>query len=220
VGDNTITTGSGDDVIRTGSGNDDIDAGEGKNFIEDLGGTNWIVSGNQADDIYHSNIDDVIFAFGGINNIWLNGIHQGWQNPKIPLDVDRDMRISPLDALRVIDYINQTGTRRLEGSADSSSMFYDTDNDGYLTPLDVLKVIEWMNRSGGEGEAVSEMSSPMVASGAQSSSWSGTGILADIAIDHQKMLDVDNYFATLTDGELIEEQGSNRSGNGKRRRLR
>jgi hypothetical protein len=75
-----------------------------------------------------------------------------WHNAANPRDVDDDQSISPLDALRIIDQINQYGARQVEGVGE---IFCDVDNDGSISPLDVLSVINWLNsRSGAEGESV------------------------------------------------------------------
>ena len=155
-GNNFISTDGGDDTIHTGAGDDEIDAGGGRNKITDDGGLNTIFTGDQNDQIYHANSDDTILAAGGINDIWLNGVHQGWSNPRLPMDVNRDGQISPLDALILINEINKGGSGRMLGSPDSVSYYLDPDNDGFLAPLDVLVLVNWLNRSNGGGSGESD----------------------------------------------------------------
>ncbi len=155
-GNNYISTAGGDDTIHTGAGDDEIDAGAGRNKITDDGGLNTIFTGDQNDQIYHANADDTILAAGGINDIWLNGVHQGWSNPRLPMDVDRDGQISPIDVLILINEINKGGSGRMLGSPDSASFYLDPDNDGFLAPLDVLVLINWLNRSNGGGSGESD----------------------------------------------------------------
>ena len=155
-GNNFISTAGGDDTIHTGAGDDEIDAGGGRNKITDDGGLNTIFTGDQNDQIYHANADDTILAAGGINDIWLDGVHQGWSNPRLPLDVDRDRQISPIDVLILLNEINKGGLRRLLGSPDSASFYLDPDNDGFLAPLDVLVLVNWLNRSNGGGSGESD----------------------------------------------------------------
>jgi hypothetical protein len=66
-----------------------------------------------------------------------------------PVDVDDDGECTPLDALIVINMINQHD--------ESSSMFVDVDGDKSVSPLDVLLVVNELNKvvhdhDGGEGE--------------------------------------------------------------------
>ncbi|MCH5372624.1 MAG: dockerin type I domain-containing protein, partial [Planctomycetes bacterium] len=86
-----------------------------------------------------------------------------WHNNLIPNDVNGDYQVGPLDALLVINALNQGGSRRLgdllasnageaespvaEGEAASNLMF-DVNDDAYLSPIDALNVINSLN----EGE--------------------------------------------------------------------
>jgi Ca2+-binding RTX toxin-like protein len=197
-GNNFISTGSGDDTIHTGTGDDEIDAGGGQNKITDEGGLNSISTGAQNDRIYHTNADDAILAGSGINDIWLNGVLKGWSNPKLPLDVDRDGRISPIDALLLIEEINKVGTRRLLGSPDSVSFYLDPDNDGFLTPLDVLALVTWLNRSSGAGSGESNSDGPT------------ESFLDSLATERQHNADV--YFSSYEEDLLPESLKRRRRG--------
>ncbi len=88
------------------------------------------------------------------------------QNPWNNLDVNRDTRITPSDALQVINLLNDPSKSRLVESLDSP---YDLDvnGDNRVSPADALKIINELNlRSGGEGEsnalAVSNMAVDVV----------------------------------------------------------
>ena len=197
-GNNFISTGGGDDTIHTGTGDDEIDAGGGQNKITDEGGLNSISTGAQNDRIYHANADDAILAGGGINDIWLNGVLKGWSNPKLPLDVDRDGQISPIDALLLIDEINKVGPRRLVGSPDSVSFYIDPDNDGFLTPLDVLALVSWLNRLSGAGSGESNSDGPT------------ESFLDSLATERQRNADV--YFASYQEDLLPESLKRTRRG--------
>ena len=69
-------------------------------------------------------------------------------------DVDGDFKISPLDALMVINQLNTSGSGSLAGrSAPSTrSGLVDADADNSLSPLDALLVINSINRGEGIGE--------------------------------------------------------------------
>ncbi len=79
-----------------------------------------------------------------------------WQNPAQTLDTNADQDISPLDALLIINYLNEVGTGPLPPPVlphTSPPQFLDTSGDGYVFPLDALLVINELNRgSDGEGE--------------------------------------------------------------------
>ena len=158
LGNNFITTGAGLDVIHTGPGKDKINAGDGQNVIHDAGGMNWIVTGKDDDSIYHENSDDFISASGGVNEIWLNGVLQGWHNAAKATDVNRDSNTTPLDVLLIInklavlDAVSDDGRYFFSGSADSLSKLYDVNGDGYMSTLDCLFVLNELGQSGNGGE--------------------------------------------------------------------
>jgi hypothetical protein len=67
---------------------------------------------------------------------------------RLHADVDGDGRVSPIDALRVIDALNRVGTSRPvsggEGEQEPIGSL-DTNSDGSLNPIDVLVVIDALN---------------------------------------------------------------------------
>jgi len=67
---------------------------------------------------------------------------------RLAADVDGDGRVSPIDALRVIDALNRIGTSRPvsggEGEQEPIGSL-DTNSDGSLNPIDVLVVIDALN---------------------------------------------------------------------------
>lgn len=72
----------------------------------------------------------------------------GYYNSARPADVDGDGRVSPIDALRVIDALNRVGTSRPVSGAEGEQEpvgNVDTNNDGSLNPIDVLVVIDALN---------------------------------------------------------------------------
>ena len=60
-----------------------------------------------------------------------------WQNPFNRLDVSRDTYVSPVDALHVINDLNQNGSRPLRPSL-SPEGFVDTNGDSFVAPIDAL----------------------------------------------------------------------------------
>ena len=69
-------------------------------------------------------------------------------------DVDGDFKISPLDALMVINQINTIGSGSLAGRQAPTTRvgLVDADGDNALSPLDALLVINSINRGEGVGE--------------------------------------------------------------------
>jgi hypothetical protein len=80
----------------------------------------------------------------------------GGTNPDDARDVNGDGRVTPLDALLLINELNQTGPRPAAVSA-SQGPYLDVTRDGTLSPNDALLVINFLNLqaavAGGEGEA-------------------------------------------------------------------
>jgi len=75
-----------------------------------------------------------------------------WQNPLQPLDVDDVDGITPLDALLVINALNDTGVHDLPPETPTTNIYYyDVDPDGILTPLDALIVINYLNDQATQG---------------------------------------------------------------------
>ncbi len=69
----------------------------------------------------------------------------GFHNTSMPLDVDNDLQISPLDALVVINQINNGSGVEGEAATDKPVTFCDVDADGFVSPLDVLAVVNELN---------------------------------------------------------------------------
>ena len=70
-----------------------------------------------------------------------------WQNATNRLDVNMSGMVEPLDALIVINYINEHGTGTLESKPTNySGPLMDVNGDGSMSPLDALIVINSLNR--------------------------------------------------------------------------
>jgi hypothetical protein len=127
----------------------------------DVGGL-WIKL-DAADQVQFSNewkyekralIDGVnvhVLTAGAVQLYIENGV---LQNPFNPLDSNGDGEVSPIDALLIINYLNQFGSGKL--SANASLFAIDTDGDQFAAPIDVLRVVNFINSRAGlsqEGEA-------------------------------------------------------------------
>jgi hypothetical protein len=78
-------------------------------------------------------------------------------NLLMPLDATGDSRISPLDALVIINFLNRQGPGPV---TPGSAFFYDINGDGHITALDALIVMNHFNRLAAAGEAESASAAP------------------------------------------------------------
>ncbi len=70
-----------------------------------------------------------------------------WQNPVNPDDVNDDGAVTPIDALTIINELNNVGEHVLPTptAGDQPPPYYDVNGDGSVTPLDALDVINYLN---------------------------------------------------------------------------
>ncbi len=69
----------------------------------------------------------------------------GWHNSANPLDVNDDGHVTPLDALAVINALNQQGSGALGSSPLGAHNYLDVTGTGTLTPIDALIIINALN---------------------------------------------------------------------------
>jgi hypothetical protein len=89
--------------------------------------------------------------------------YQPWHNFVNSVDVDGSGQLIPLDALLVINELNQRTVSNAQGtlpnSRSTSTYYYDVTSDGNVFPIDALQVINALNTVGiGEGERQSLLS--------------------------------------------------------------
>ena len=80
-----------------------------------------------------------------------------WTSPFNSEDINNDGIVSPLDALLVINYLNENGVRELPVPSESESPppYWDSSGDGWVTSLDALRVINFLNaQAAAEGEGM------------------------------------------------------------------
>jgi hypothetical protein len=76
-----------------------------------------------------------------------------WHNAKSPPDVDGDGRILPIDAIRVINYLNSPLEKNVPADAAQGPLYYDAAPNNLIAPLDALLVINQLNAGmAAEGE--------------------------------------------------------------------
>ncbi|MCU0873090.1 MAG: dockerin type I domain-containing protein [Pirellulaceae bacterium] len=113
---------------------------------------------------------DIAMAAGHSN-------HSPWQNYAKPLDVDGNGQVVPLDALLIINRLNEVGSQRLPSPAGNQSPppYYDTNGDGELAPLDALLIINFLNAppasAAGEGESLLQLGPLLAADVSANITW-------------------------------------------------
>ena len=75
-----------------------------------------------------------------------------WQNSANRFDVNNDTFVSPIDALQIINDINDRGSRALT-NATTVPPYIDVNGDSFVSPIDVLRVINAIDGNPAEGEA-------------------------------------------------------------------
>ncbi|MFO0943822.1 MAG: cadherin domain-containing protein [Pirellulales bacterium] len=79
------------------------------------------------------------------------------QNPWFQLDVDGNGRVTPTDALLVINLLNDPSKDKLVPDGIPSPTYLDVNGNGRVSPSDALLVIDYLNaRATGEGEAIDD----------------------------------------------------------------
>jgi hypothetical protein len=84
-------------------------------------------------------------------------------NAASPADVDGDASVTPLDALKLINLLNQYGggdvasfnASLMQADISQDDRFIDTNDDGFICPLDVLLVINRLNSQSSEAAVAS-----------------------------------------------------------------
>lgn len=94
-------------------------------------------------------------------------VANAWHNATKPVDVDGSGRVSALDSLLVINYVNLGLPKDAPKQGLPARNFLDVNDDGTIAPLDALIVINYVNLNGageGEGEGWGEPSNSQSAS--------------------------------------------------------
>ncbi len=87
----------------------------------------------------------------GSQSITITDSDTTWHNSTLPSDVNDDDRVSPIDVLLVINYLNEFGSGTVPST--NPPPFLDVSNDRQISPIDALLVINYLNQFGnGEGE--------------------------------------------------------------------
>uniref|UniRef100_UPI0013DAD177 dockerin type I domain-containing protein n=1 Tax=Candidatus Laterigemmans baculatus TaxID=2770505 RepID=UPI0013DAD177 len=126
-----------------------------------------------------------------------------WQNPEDPLDVNDDERITPLDALVVINYLNRTGGGALPPASSSPDAppppYLDVTGTGSVGPLDVLVIVNHLNRaSAASGEFASAVDAALLQGAA-----SANAALTDERLEVQNRLEEELELIVRAEGNIL-----------------
>jgi len=83
-----------------------------------------------------------------------------WHNSSFPNDVNADGMVSPVDALLIINHLNEFGIGSIP--AGSPPPYLDVSGDNQIWPLDALLVINILNQIAATGEGESSLESNMI----------------------------------------------------------
>lgn len=111
---------------------------------------------------------DRVYFLAGIPIAEIMGDGEGENtNLRIPVDVNQDGSVTPIDSLLVINYLNANGSDPSgSGEGESGNWKRDVNHDGSISPIDALLVINYLNRQqaavpAGEGEGEADFDSPL-----------------------------------------------------------
>ena len=124
-----------------------------------------------------------------------------WQNLLERLDVNADDYVSPSDALRIINELNNRQLTDSRGVLPSTrpaavAIYYDVYADGYVSPIDALLIINFLTQQA-EGES-SQEASPSAAVTLQIDAWPRPGSQVDTPTDVRQ-----RHVAVWTDLEVV-----------------
>ena len=98
-----------------------------------------------------------VSSASAISDLQFGLVAPPWHHLSVPEDVDNNGHIVPLDALVIVNDLNNRGARSLPVPSleESPPPFYDVSGDGWITSLDALQVINWLNANiAGESEGL------------------------------------------------------------------
>jgi len=116
-------------------------------------------------------------------NFGFRFLGSAWQNTTNRLDTNNDGHVTPLDALVIINRLNQSQQSQLGAERPSGAMYFDVNADVHVTALDALIIINYLNTpahaaslnqpAAGEAEAENVQPSNSVAFSSESGSPEG-----------------------------------------------
>ncbi len=136
-----------------------------------------------------------------------------YKNQANGLDVNGDGKVSPIDALNIINYLNGPLPKTLSLPHTAAPPYYDVNGDGSVTSMDALLIIDFLNTvpPGGSAEGedafspATDLASATGVADVGSGDWmQGIEALAAPAVEtkveaKEESVPVDSFFATMFD---------------------
>jgi protocatechuate 3,4-dioxygenase beta subunit len=103
-------------------------------------------------------------------SVTINILAPRWQNPKRALDVNGDLHVSPIDALQIVNELNdpqfsdELGQLLSERPTGVAIPFLDVNGDDFVSAIDALQVINEVNQpsAAAEGESLAYLADPLL----------------------------------------------------------
>ncbi|MEM7476323.1 MAG: NosD domain-containing protein [Planctomycetota bacterium] len=111
---------------------------------------NELMEQDQIVDIYARSLDG---SANGLIALTVRDAVASWHNAVMPMDVNGDARVSAIDALLIINFLNQPNEFDLTEQDPQIALHIDVNNDGSASAIDALTLIDELNRPEAEGEA-------------------------------------------------------------------
>ena len=106
---------------------------------------------------------------GEVEDYAITIVGNPYKNPTNGLDVNGDGKVTPIDALNVINYLNSSAPSTLTLPHTAAAPYIDVNGDGSVTPLDALLIIDYLNTlppsGSSEGEAPVALDSASLGAG-------------------------------------------------------
>jgi large repetitive protein len=102
-------------------------------------------------------VSDNVGTTSNVAKVTVRVLNSKWQNPVQNLDVNGDGKITPIDALLVINYLNDPNSERfLPNTSIVPPPFLDVDANERVSANDALLIINYLNERSAGGEAEGE----------------------------------------------------------------
>lgn len=97
-------------------------------------------------------IDNSNASVSDVFDVIVESSVRSWHNAARPTDTSEDGALSAIDALLVINYINNATSSAVPTDTEPVDGLVDVNDDNFVTAIDALLVINELNRGAGEGE--------------------------------------------------------------------
>ncbi|MGN6546097.1 MAG: dockerin type I domain-containing protein, partial [Aureliella sp.] len=133
----------------------------------------------------------------------INSQSTAWHNVQLAADVNGDGHVTAIDALLVINLINQGVESALTGSSIPFTPYIDVSNDAFVTALDALMVINAINAGSGSGEGDAPQAGAAITAAPVAAE--GELAIAPVIDDYRQEIQPDAHFEAAAARPTMEE---------------